>query len=41
MLHENGKVLAELKKEMLEIRVKIKGAYPQDKWINFGLQDKR
>lgn len=38
---ENNTLLADLKQQMLELRKNIKGHYPIEKWILFGVQDKR
>lgn len=38
---ENQNLLADLKAQMLEMRKAVKARYPQNEWINFGVQDKR
>lgn len=39
--HQNRELLADLKAQMLEFRKAVKNRYPQNEWINYGVQDKR
>jgi hypothetical protein len=40
-VRENNELLAQLKDQMLEFRMTVKGHYEQSQWIRFGVQDKR
>ena len=39
--HENLELIADLKTQMLAMRKAVKSRYPQEEWINYGVQDKR
>ena len=39
--HENRDLLDDLKAQMLVLRKSVKARYPQQTWINYGVQDKR
>lgn len=38
---ENNELLADMKAQMLTIRKAVKENYPQQEWMDFGVQDKR
>ncbi|MBR1834902.1 MAG: hypothetical protein IJ785_05300 [Bacteroidales bacterium] len=38
---ENNELLADMKSQMLAVRKAVKENYPQQEWIDFGVQDKR
>ena len=40
-VRENHELLDTVKSQMLTYRKAIKGQYPQEEWIHFGVQDKR
>jgi hypothetical protein len=39
--HENLELIADLKAQMLSMRMAVKARYPQYEWIKYGVQDKR
>lgn len=40
-VHKNMELIADMKAQMLAMRQAIKGRYPQNEWIKYGVQDKR
>lgn len=40
-VRENMNLIADMKAQMLTMRKAVKARYPQNEWIEFGVQDKR
>ena len=40
-VRENMNLIADMKNQMLTMRKAVKARYPQNEWIEFGVQDKR